>query len=590
MSTIPLLAVPPIVDGEPVSAATDNQRINALRINQDRLAAAILALKAGRQVLLFNQTAAEACDARGIPVVWDDDTARFRPTDITDFVNSRLYVWGTVEVVYPTITATMDGNVRQFDILLTGVQDLSGDELLGLTGTATPAEGAMFVSSVTGQITPTPPEVFRPVPVGTYKANMLAVNTQVTGIGSYSRRYQLVCEPAGVHVPPSDPNPHVVTSPNTGLPGWLPINQFVVDYPVGAVFGYNRNEDPDLLELLEGFEASTAWFELDRGDGIGSGLPTELIQLTETGIWWMSDCYGQVPWPLEMTTDGVARPTVTPSVGCPVIPAYRLTLWVDRPAAEREFGVRSITSGDGTIVTDEDDVEADTGNLIVALRADPDEERSAVALRSFGPDGVASGPVVEAIRVAGPGVIMSGGTNVPVDPEDPGGPQAKSGTVTVTILPPSLAQLMPGRIWMNGTGEDTDGSAYFITMTNARPTALIMRFDVPITESEDPINVKVVLQVRGSIAGTCPPLAVSVRRVPRPVVGAASEAPTVLDDAVGNTTTGSFTGVGYIRSVETPEFEIASNETVFVILEREGPGDGYGGVLGLMSQYLTFVS
>jgi hypothetical protein len=148
-------------------------------------------------------------------------------------------------------------------------------------------------------------------------------------------RFDLVPAPAGQHDPDAavNTNRHQITSPNPALPGWLPANHasFNGKAPVGAWFGYNLAQHPALANVWPPVPIQSVALLWDKGvNRVGA---TEVPQGVEglvvcdlNGIWWMSNCYGDVPWPATIDTANPQTPPDATTGECPRVEAMRVVV------------------------------------------------------------------------------------------------------------------------------------------------------------------------------------------------------------------------------------------------------------------------
>jgi len=142
-----------------------------------------------------------------------------------------------------------------------------------------------------------------------------------------------------------------ITNPNTSLPGWLPANNAIFNgkAPSGAVFGYNLSQHSALSNVWPPLPIQSVAMLWDKGNGLVGATEIPLGQnglaICDTnGIWWMSNCAGDVPF---------TAPT-TPPVGteCPRYEKMRVSVVYLRMLAGNDRNV--VTS----LVKDVDDADA----------------------------------------------------------------------------------------------------------------------------------------------------------------------------------------------------------------------------------------
>lgn len=139
-------------------------------------------------------------------------------------------------------------------------------------------------------------------------------------------RFDLVARPAGQHNPDNavSTGRHTITSPNAALPGWLPANHasFQNKAPVGAWFGYNLAAHPSLANVWPPMPIQSVAMLWDKGTNrvgateIPQGI-AGLVVCDTNGIWWMSNCYGDVPWPATIDTAAPPSNSEPPMGECP---------------------------------------------------------------------------------------------------------------------------------------------------------------------------------------------------------------------------------------------------------------------------------
>ncbi len=139
----------------------------------------------------------------------------------------------------------------------------------------------------------------------------------------------LVALPAGDCDIVSEGSTHAVTTPNVALPGWLPADHasFGGTAPAGAKFGYNMAAHSALQSLWPPLPIGAVLLEMQRSSTdpmlqqILGRVNSNFVTFDINGIWWMSDCYGQAPWPVDCGTTSSAS-----SLSCNTVPTMSLIL------------------------------------------------------------------------------------------------------------------------------------------------------------------------------------------------------------------------------------------------------------------------
>jgi len=307
--------VPRIADNEHVDAAHTNKPIDRLAQQVAYLKAQIDSLTQGSQLVRTNVTLASDVEV-GHVVYYDSTNEQYaRALLAYDYDETgRLivpaessYVQGIVTEIDGTKgTIVTGGYLSDFDLSNTvidaeasaGSYYLSQSHAGQLESSLSTLVGALVLiahSSDSGAFYPT------------YR-NLLEDHVHV--------RLELTAVPAGNHDPAWTGTQnivgktHEITSPDDSLEGWLPVSEFdAAIVPSGAAFGYNVAADDYLSQNFPPIPLDNVYVELD-----GQGLSSDFLQVDENGIWWMSDCYGHVPWePNRYYTAGVAGELYNPT-------------------------------------------------------------------------------------------------------------------------------------------------------------------------------------------------------------------------------------------------------------------------------------
>ena len=186
-------------------------------------------------------------------------------------------------------------------------------------------------------------------------------------------KFELQCIPAGDHVSPSGGR-HVITNADTEIEGWLPADHAIFEgnAPAGAVFGYNLSANGSLNNVWPPIPVNNADVQWDKGLDVDQGYHSiplgeqGLVVLNRDGIWWMSDCYGDVPWPKDLNTS--FSDSLSDSLNeCPRDLSMRMLLWF----------VRSNFMTDGTVVTS---LATNDERISITCQSDPTKAADAGAL------------------------------------------------------------------------------------------------------------------------------------------------------------------------------------------------------------------
>ena len=195
-------------------------------------------------------------------------------------------------------------------------------------------------------------------------------------------RFNLVARPAGtlVGVPALDPVTIEVT-PDVNLYGWLPAGHvsFNGTAPANAAYGYNLKKHTALSRVWPPIPIQSVSVLWDKGEDLlgATEVPmgaTGLVVCDVNGIWWMSNCRGDVPWPENYATLPLFPETNltanSESLECPRGETMRLVLVFLRMLLGNDRRVvTSLDTADGSpiVIANCDNLPATTGDLVLDL-------------------------------------------------------------------------------------------------------------------------------------------------------------------------------------------------------------------------------
>jgi hypothetical protein len=586
--------------GDAVRAGTINQPLRTTAQNVAYLYELLQAAALGSTVYAYDQTV-EAEAVLGMAVYYNEANARFERglataetnADGTVTTNASARVWGVVG--YKT-------NATLADVLLFG---LDAVDVTAATDDGTQAAGTYYLSAVTaGKLTRTKPPVAVAVLRATGDGKVFVMPQFVDYLDRHTHyRFALTCLPAGDTTPPSPGDRHVISEADSDQPGWLPVTHPLLadKAPAGAVFGYNLDAHPALKNAWPTVPVGNVYVEWDRGtdqDVGGTGVPlgnTGLVVVDRNGIWWMSDCYGDVPWPTDLDTsvsESLSESLAPPE--CPRNLYMRMSLYYTRVNfATDGTAVLSLRSGDGRIRVRCVGTETPgvTGHLELSLNLNltvTDAATGYLALKSFDPDTsvFTRGPVVEGLYTESDQVVLSGDVTRHVDPADEGSPRLHAGKVLVTVVPAETAELDVQLVRLDGAQEEFFRDCMYIGFAAGEQRAYRARLQVPDSLAIPTPRLKLRFQILGRAAGTLPALTVTAKRVPRPADGLTTPADLPDDTAefaVTVNTEGVLDDAGQYVEAEAESFEVAAGDTVFFSVER-ADDDGYDAEVGVLRQ------
>lgn len=434
-------------------------------------------------------------------------------------------------------------------------------------------------------------------------------------------RFNLYTKPAGDNVVYADENEverHRVDNADADQQGWLPADHeiFAGRAPAGAVFGYNLSQHQALKNVWPPIPVQAVSVLLDKGANYvgATDVPTGaqgLVVCDLNGIWWMSDCYGDVPWPANY----VSGPPVPPSeeaMECPrdevmrvAIIFIRMLVGNDRsvvtslaPGADSPVVIERCATGEAATLAN-----PGTGDLKVNLNlqyASPNDVREAgdtildEGLIVTGK--TASGRRLQRGWVAG-GLIAH---NLPqltitstksrkltnAEKEQFNIPTGENvdlhrGLLKLNFEALADREIAPQIVRLNDTVERLFMDIPYLGFPAGQASSLRIRLNVPDKNLGTPVTMKIRAQLfgKGSAAQPMPALYMSYRRIEKPgdtpgtaIALPTSETASTDDTLVFNTALAVAPNKAIVR--ESSPFYVAPGDTILVTIERRA-GDTY---------------
>jgi len=583
-----------ITDGEQVKAGVANRAPRTIDANV-RFLRDLLEAMASSQAIFARDVTVEASVVVGTPVYYRASTQQFeKALAVVDGGNGDVQLadsadcWG---IVYSKTNATLA------DVCLFGV--LEDFDLSAVVDGDVEAGQYYLSGTQAGMLVQQSP----PVSVPLLRADgngMVFVNPQVQNLlDAHSHHLvELVALPAGTHVPPLVGERHEITAADVTIEGWLPADHasFNGTAPDGAVFGYNIAES-SFRDQWPPIPFTNSYLEIDRGLDAEQGFhgvplgPTGLAVVDRNGIWWMSDCYGDVPWPTELNTtvsDSSSSSSSSSAPECPRSMDMRIQLWFTQFRFFTDTTVvTSLTSIDDRIeiVCLLDQTQTGSkGDLAIRLNlsfalATATNTSGSIVLKGLDSDGkFTRGPIVEGLVASGANVQLSGTSQQVVGPNT-----VHQGIVTVTVDPLSTFELPITLVRLDGVTTEFFQEVMYLQFPAAQNTSLRGQLHIPgDLEMVDP-QLSLRLRIIGRDSGTLPPLTLTMRRVPRPPDGL--DDPLSLptsDTAVSITTVATVASNEYVEAVSA-DFAVEAGDTLFFSISR-ADSDGYAGRVGILQQ------
>ncbi len=584
-----------ILDGEDVKSGVANRapRVNDqnVRYLRDLIEAALLG-----QALKFLCVTVETETKVGMPVYWNPSTQRFErglagtqvePTTGAILTSASSLIWGVVTKKY------QPGN--KADITLFGIEkdfDFSG----AIPDGDEQAAGLYYLSGQTaGFVTRQRPPVS--VPVFNFDGFGTAfINPQIKDFlnDHTHHRFDLAAVPAGSHSPPIPGERHVITSPDDSIEGWLPASHSSFDgkAPSGAAFGYNIKANAQLDNLWPPIPLNDADLQWDRGEDKDLGLISVpqgaegLVIINRDGIWWMSDCYDDVPWPttLDTATSDSSSVSESDSIECPRELDMRLILWFTRIsfATDRSV-VTSLTSIDPRLIIRclLDGNPGSTGDLTIDLDLllgilNTDQEGFTVFKELEEGGQFRLGPVVEGLFAGNSRVSLTSTAN-----QDVNGDTLHQGRVTIQAFTQPTLEVDIKLVRLDNATEEIFKEVPFIGLNEDKTSQYIGKLKVPDDLDLTLPKLALRFQILGKAIGTFPDLTLTARTIPRADAG--QLALPIVSAVVGLTTSVAITAANNYIEAESDKIDVVAGDIVIFQLTRAS-GDAYAGQMGILDQ------
>jgi hypothetical protein len=587
-----------VSDGEPVNGAIDSRPTRALEGNTRYLKDRIDSAELGEGVFAYGETV-EPDALVGMPVYRNHYSARYERALAavgTDPATGTLFPADSADCVGIIV---FKYNGTKADILLAGRHQV--DLSAAVIGEATP--GRYYLSSATpGMLVQQRPPVSVSVLVYTDDHMAVVQPTQRDFLEDHVHyKVKLYAQPAGTNTIGSlgGHNCHVIEDVDPTKKGWLPANHdiFNAKAPTGAVFGYNLSQHPELARIFPPIPDTAAVLFLDRGDSYAGGTlvpmgPGGLCQVNRNGIWWMSNCQGDAPWPETWSEPLDPLQATDPLPECPrdeefqIILAYTVMVFTTERTS-----VTSLRPADDSPLTftNCDGDPATTGDLTADLNLEflsaDDAQPGFMAFKELDGSIFRRGPVVEGLT-AGPNCTLSSLTTQTL----PDNSILYQGRVQVTLDAVAGERELPADlIRLAQTQERFHLEIPYIGFDTGRSTSLRMRFYVPVDGLPTNPQVALRMQLLGRSNGSLPIMTVTYRILPRPaaldppdpLLRSPIPLPGLTAEQVLNINTNVPIWADQYTEVQSLPIPVHPGDTILVTLVRSST-DGYASEVGLM--------
>jgi hypothetical protein len=593
-----------IKKGEPVSPGTPNRPLGQLDSNIKYVWDVLQAAELGSTVYA-RQVTVESTVVVGSAVYYNPTTQQFEKglaqvttdTDTGVIMTSQTsQVWGIVAEKHNSTLA---------DLLLFGYAEI--DISPAVTG-GTVVAGGYYLSGVAyGELAAQSPPVSVPVLRSDGNGHVFVNPKFVDFLDSHKHyKYELTTLPAGTHSPPTVGENHVITAADSDLPGWLPADDAIFDgkAPPLAAFGYNLSQHASLNNAWPPLPLNQTYIDWDKGEhkdemfhGVPMGLDG-LVHVTRDGIWWMSNCYGDVPWPTNWDTSDPAFDSVSESIECPRDLDMLINLYFTQMNfATDQTVVTSLISADDrlvvrcagtTTVNSTGDLEID---LDLDLSLGVTTKRGALVFKELNDDKFDRGYVVEGVYKTSENVTITSDvatTSYLVD-GDSSTPVVRHGMIGIEVSTDLTRELSSQLVRLDSVTEEFYQDVMYLGMPADEYTSFVTKIYVPSDITADTPTLTFRLRLLGRAAGTLPQLTIKYRIQNRPTglttaTTLPSSATTLLSTEMD--TTGDDTSANFVVEAISDAISVAAGDLIFFEVIRDGTdaSDAYSAQVGILQQ------
>jgi len=599
---------------DPVTASTASGPDKTLEARTNYLKDRVDEIEAGRALIWNDQTVAVTV-LEGQPVYWNSTNLQWELAlaGVEDCVDANTLAATAASNCKGVVLRKKSGGVA--DIVLWGVVKFT-DQLANSIDDSPIVPGEYYLSSVTaGKLTAQKPAVTINVMCVLGPLDDCDENTWVD-VRPMAKdflekhihhSYDLVARPAGEVTPPEASECHIIAAADATLQGWLPADNAAFNgfAPTGAKFGYNLAAHEALDKNWAPVPTCAAVLEmLYKGDAGLMRVPPELVVIDKNGIWWMTDCYNQVPWPTDLDTtlssSSVSSESLSSSsssagdacaAACPTETPMQLVLSFIKMTFLAQKNVVTSLQPD----TDQplafvncDGAIANTGELFARLLLSllvTDEFLGGQALKGVTADNkFERGWVTEGL-IAGSNITLTSTHNRLQDPTLPASesnPVVHQELVTVNSgLSPLDQELNPQIVTLGDAVERTYKGLQYIGLKNGRDSGVRLKFIIPPSGLPAVPKFKLRLQLFGRANGTLTDLDTAYKISVRPD-GVATPTPIVDVDVPFTLVTNIAVTLDEISEIESEEIDIAAGDTIYVSIDRLTTGTPvYSAEIGL---------
>lgn len=313
----------------------------------------------------------------------------------------------------------------------------------------------------------------------------------------------------------------------------------------------------------------------------------EYVTINRDGIWWMSDCYNEAPWPTDLDTANPTSASIT--TDCPIdIETVIMELWYSHSLFfSTNFGVLSLSAREGSGIqvfcsgtNDEKSVGHLELDLDLSLAIQDDDQAGHQVVKTIDGSQFIRGPVAESVRSASPELLITS------DVADIGANGERYGNLLFTAnLDINGSDFPVDTVRLDGVEEEFFEDIMALNFGQGLASEFRGRILVP-TRLTLPAGTMMKLRfwvmgrVTGNLGASVFPM--SYRILPRPTAVLTDAVALPLADSVLDmTTTATFTSANEYVEMESDEFAVSSGDEIQFTMSRTPP-DGYAGDLFLL--------
>lgn len=582
-----------VKDGEAVEAKVDSRPTRALE-NQSRYLKDRIDGIENKEALVAYDCPVESEVTVGMAVYWNSIVSRFDRALAGYEFDQETRTLETSPMCDVIGVALYKHSEEVADILLIGKGNIDIDSVIDGGGPVVP--GRYYLSGKTKGKLSKKPAIADVAVLHADGNGVVYVQPQLRD-GPYNHvhyEFNLYLSACGDSPTPSVDGKHTIINVDSDLTGWLPADDVSFNglAPTGAAFGYNLKTHTGLYSVFPPMPAESASITLFKSESDGNGVelplgPLGLVVIDINGIWWMSDCYNDVPWAYHQLGSNSSNSSSSSSESGPECPrdvTRRMLLRFSKTA----YGV------DKTVVTSLDPVEnsgitiigcydnkpTNTGALKIGvnleLAIDNDAALGSLVLKSINNGKFQRGRIVEGVVAADNSVTILSTFNR-VDGDD----TIHQGIVTISAnVEPSERIIQPQVVRLSDTKERYYNDIMYLAFPPNQASSVRLKVLLPHSDSfpADP-KLKLRLRVLGRTSGTMPELSASYRVLSK---SSGSPEPLPVTDTSLVIDTGSSISADHYIDIDSEDILGAEGQDVVFFSIVRTAGDGYAGEVGLI--------